>query len=121
MRAFLEGNAQMDGVRNRAQTKKVLDFLRAAAIMEEKVVRAGEETAEDVDEAAADEIEVAALHGQRRMTKRRDGKAERMSDHEAAPDSDLLAYLRSIQNTWIPTVVEQSPRAASAPTISGRG
>lgn len=61
MRAFLEGNGQVDALRNRAQTKKVLDFLLAAAIIQDKVVRADEDTAEDVGEAAADEIEEAAF------------------------------------------------------------
>jgi trigger factor len=56
MRAYLETNDQIAGVRNRAQTKKVLDFLRQAAIIEEKVVKAGEEEideAEDEQEAPA--------------------------------------------------------------------
>ena len=34
MRAMLETNGAMPGLRNRAQTKKVLDFLRASAIIE---------------------------------------------------------------------------------------
>jgi trigger factor len=57
MRAFLEGNNQIVGVRNRAQTKKVLDFLRAAAIIEEKVVKPGEE--EDTESEATESEDVA--------------------------------------------------------------
>lgn len=44
MRAFLESNNQMEATRNRAQTKKVLDFLRAAAIITDKPVRSGDNT-----------------------------------------------------------------------------
>ena len=64
VRAMLETNNGMDALRNRAQAKKVLDFLRGSAIMEEKVVSADSTgiQADAVDEAAddaADAIETA--------------------------------------------------------------
>ena len=46
MRAMLESNGGMDALRNRAQAKKVLDFLRASAIIEDKVVTADSAAAE---------------------------------------------------------------------------
>ncbi len=59
MRALLEANDGLNNLQNRAQTKKVLDFLRASAIMEEKVVQAGAviAEAEDEDELADDDID----------------------------------------------------------------
>lgn len=57
MRAMIETQNAMPGTRNRAQTKKVLDFLRAAAIMEEKVVKAGEAPADEDEESDAVESE----------------------------------------------------------------
>jgi trigger factor len=62
IRAVLESNNGMEAMRNRAQAKKVLDFLRGSAIIEEKVVTANssEEVTETLDDAAdeaADEIE----------------------------------------------------------------
>ena len=57
MRAMLEAQNAMPGTRNRAQTKKVLDFLRAAAIMEEKVVKAGEAPADEDDGSDASDAE----------------------------------------------------------------
>ncbi len=60
VRAVLESNGQIAGLRNRAQTKKVLDFLRAATIMEEKVVKAGDAPADEADTDAEDETEVSA-------------------------------------------------------------
>ncbi len=59
MRAYLESNNAMSGLRNRAQTKKVLDFLRASAIIEEKVVKAGEAQFEEDEDADEDEFEDA--------------------------------------------------------------
>jgi trigger factor len=53
VRAVLESNGGMEALRNRAQAKKVLDFLRASAIMEEKVVTA--DSAAEAEEDAADE------------------------------------------------------------------
>lgn len=53
MRAMLEANDSMTALRNRALTKKVLDFLRAATIMEEKVVKAGEAPVDEADEEDA--------------------------------------------------------------------
>lgn len=55
MRAIIEAQNGLPGMRNRAQTKKVLDFLRSSAIMEEKVVKAGEAMA-DEDEDDADDV-----------------------------------------------------------------
>ena len=68
IRAMLETNNGMEALRNRAQAKKVLDFLRGSAIMEEKVVTANSpeaspEVSEALDDAAdeaADEIEFPA-------------------------------------------------------------
>jgi len=40
-RAVLESNGGLDGIANRAQAKKVLDFLRSSAIIEETLVPAG--------------------------------------------------------------------------------
>jgi len=59
MRALLETNDGMTNLMNRAQTKKVLDFLRASAIMEERVVQAGAAIAEaeDQDDFADDETD----------------------------------------------------------------
>jgi len=61
VRAVLEGNGGMDALRNRAQAKKVLDFLRSSAIIEEKVVSADSaaEAQEDAADEAADAIEGA--------------------------------------------------------------
>ena len=66
---MLETNNGMDALRNRAQAKKVLDFLRGSAIIEEKVVaangsgtEAGEitEVMDDAADEAADLIEMTA-------------------------------------------------------------
>jgi ATP-dependent Clp protease protease subunit len=43
-----------------------------------------------------------------------DTKFERLSDQIGLAPSESLAYLNSIQNTWIPTVIEQSPRGERA-------
>jgi len=65
VRAVLEGNGGMDALRNRAQAKKVLDFLRSSAIIEEKVVSADSaaEAQEDAADEAADAIEGAIEGG----------------------------------------------------------
>jgi len=65
VRAVLEGNGGMDALRNRAQAKKVLDFLRASAIIEDKVVSAdsAEEATEDAADEAADALEEGAREG----------------------------------------------------------
>jgi trigger factor len=65
VRAVLEGNGGMDALRNRAQAKKVLDFLRASAIIEDKVVSAdsAEEATEDAADEAADALEIGAIEG----------------------------------------------------------
>jgi trigger factor len=65
VRAVLEGNGGMDALRNRAQAKKVLDFLRSSAIIEEKVVTADSaaEAQEDAADEAADAIEGAIEGG----------------------------------------------------------
>jgi len=65
VRAMLETNNGMDALRNRAQAKKVLDFLRGSAIIEEKVVTANSseedtDTLDNVADDAADEIEFKA-------------------------------------------------------------
>lgn len=54
MRAMLEANGAMATVTNRAQTKKVLDFLRASAIIKEKEVYSNQADPGDLDEAAAE-------------------------------------------------------------------
>ena len=67
VRALLEANNGMEALRNRAQAKKVLDFLRGSAIIEEKVVTANgsgtdtevTEVLDDAADDAADEIEFA--------------------------------------------------------------
>lgn len=43
-----------------------------------------------------------------------DKNFERMSEGMGLAPPDSLAYIRGIQNTWIPTVVEQSPRGERA-------
>ena len=60
VRAMLESSGGMDALRNRAQAKKVLDFLRGSAIIEEKVVSADATgiQADAVDEAADDAAEM---------------------------------------------------------------
>ncbi len=65
VRAVLEGSGGMDALRNRAQAKKVLDFLRSSAIIEEKVVSAdsAEEATEDAADEAADALEESAGGG----------------------------------------------------------
>ena len=62
IRAMLESNGGMDALRNRAQAKKVLDFLRSSAIIEDKVVTAdnAEEATEDAADEAADALGVEA-------------------------------------------------------------
>jgi len=65
VRAMLETNNGMEALRNRAQAKKVLDFLRGSAIMEEKVITANSPEADtevinDAADDAADEIELKA-------------------------------------------------------------
>ena len=40
MRAYLQANAGFEAVRNRAQVKKVLDFLLENAVIKEKLVSA---------------------------------------------------------------------------------
>ena len=64
VRAMLESNNGMEAMRNRAQAKKVLDFLRGSAIIEEKVVSAdgsgAEEELDDAADEAADNIEMEA-------------------------------------------------------------
>ena len=66
VRAMLEMNNGMDALRNRAQAKKVLDFLRGSAIMEEKVVSADAsgiqaDAVEEAADEAADMIELGAI------------------------------------------------------------
>lgn len=57
MRAFLEGNNQTASLSNRVLTKKVLDFLRASTIMQDKVVSPDEQMdAESDDEDDEDDI-----------------------------------------------------------------
>ncbi len=68
VRALLETNNGMEALRNRAQAKKVLDFLRGSAIIEEKVVSANspeadKEVLDDAADDAADEIEYATEEG----------------------------------------------------------
>jgi len=65
IRAMLESNNGMEALRNRAQAKKVLDFLRGSAIIEEKVVTANSSEADtdaldDAADDAVDEIEFKA-------------------------------------------------------------
>ncbi len=60
VRAMLETNNGMEALRNRAQAKKVLDFLRGSAIMEEKVITANspEADTEVINDAADDAADV---------------------------------------------------------------
>ena len=57
MRAFLEKNEGFENIRNRAQAKKVLDFIRASAIIKEKVVKPGqiEDSSDEAAPAAGEE------------------------------------------------------------------
>ena len=66
VRALLESNGGMDALRNRAQAKKVLDFLRGSAIIEDKVITApeAEEATEEAADDAADALELGALEGE---------------------------------------------------------
>ena len=66
VRAVLEGNGGMEALRNRAQAKKVLDFLRSSAIIEDKVVTApnAEEATEEAADEAADALEIGATEGE---------------------------------------------------------
>jgi trigger factor len=61
VRAILESNGGWETLQNRAQAKKVLDFLRAATIIQEKVVSADSpaevEAVNDAAEEAADALE----------------------------------------------------------------
>ena len=52
MRAMLESNNTLNGLVNRAQTKKVLDFLRASAIIREKEVHSHQADPDELEEAA---------------------------------------------------------------------
>ncbi|BDI32216.1 trigger factor [Capsulimonas corticalis] len=63
MRAFLEKNEGFENIRNRAQAKKVLDFIRGSAIIKEKVVKPGQ-TENPTDEAAAPEAAAATAEGE---------------------------------------------------------
>lgn len=70
IRAVLESNGGMEALRNRTQAKKVLDFLRGSAIIEEKVVSTDsltdeedEDVIEDAADDAADTIEEADSEG----------------------------------------------------------
>ena len=56
IRAVLESNGGLEGMANRAQAKKVLDFLRASAIIEEKHFPAGVLPGEEVEETAASDV-----------------------------------------------------------------
>ena len=57
MRAMLESNGALSGLVNRAQTKKVLDFLRASAIIKEKEVSSDQADPADLEDAAEDAAE----------------------------------------------------------------
>ena len=50
LRAYLESNNSLDALRNRAQTRKILDFLRGAAVVNEIPVTAGEALAAEDDD-----------------------------------------------------------------------
>ena len=65
VRAMLISQGSLEGLRNRAQAKKVLDFLRASAIIQDKVVtaNAAEEAEEDAGLEAADVIEGHSIEG----------------------------------------------------------
>ena len=57
VRAMLMSQGGLEGLRNRTQAKKVLDFLRASAIIQDKVVTA-ESAAEAEDDAALEAADV---------------------------------------------------------------
>ncbi len=59
VRAMLTANGGLEGLRNRAQAKKVLDFLRSSAIIQDKVVTADSaaEAEDDAGMEASDVIE----------------------------------------------------------------
>ena len=59
VRAVLESNGGMEGLANRTQAKKVLDFLRGTAIIEEKLIPAGtlpEDLTDEIDEEEDEEM-----------------------------------------------------------------
>lgn len=63
VRALLETKGELEALRNRTQAKKVLDFLRGSAIIQDKVVSA-DSAIEDTDEVTDEESdEDAAIEG----------------------------------------------------------
>ena len=65
VRAMLMANGGLEGLRNRAQAKKVLDFLRSSAIIQDKVVTADSaaEAEDDAGMEASDVIEIGNVEG----------------------------------------------------------
>ena len=65
VRAMLMANGGLEGLRNRAQAKKVLDFLRSSAIIQDKVVTADSaaEAEDDAGMEASDVLEVGNVEG----------------------------------------------------------
>ncbi|MGI4788825.1 MAG: trigger factor [Janthinobacterium lividum] len=81
IRAMLETSGGMEALRNRAQAKKVLDFLRGSAIIQEKVVSADstDEESEVLDDAAddaADTIEFASEEASSEVSEPKEGGTE---------------------------------------------
>ena len=75
VRAVLESNGGMEGLANRAQAKKVLDFLRGTAIIEEKLIPAGtlpEDLTNEIDEEEDEEM----IHHLGVETEEAEGKSE---------------------------------------------
>ena len=75
VRAVLESNGGLEGLANRAQAKKVLDFLRGTAIIEEKLIPAGtlpEDLTEEIDEDEDEEM----IQNMGIETKAPEGKSE---------------------------------------------
>ncbi len=50
LRAMMEQGDELESLRNRTQTQKVLDFLRAAAVIHEKTVKAGQQDEQEETE-----------------------------------------------------------------------
>ncbi len=80
VRAVLESNGGLEGLANRTQAKKVLDFLRGTAIIEEKLIPAGtlpEDLTDEIDEEEDEEmIQNLGIEAEVGATDAAEGKSE---------------------------------------------
>jgi len=80
VRAVLESNGGLEGLANRTQAKKVLDFLRGTAIIEEKLIPAGtlpEDLTDEIDEEEDEEmIQNLGIEAEVGETDAAEGKSE---------------------------------------------